>query len=118
MARRKRQAAAEGDPTLRGVVSTASYEARRFGVHSAMPLRTAYRLCPGAVFLPVDFGAYRRESAIVKGLLQAITPRMEDVGIDEAFLDISELPGASATMFALRPASMINTAGLACPPHR
>ncbi len=45
----------EGDPTRRGVVSTASYEARKFGIHSAMPLRTAYKLCPEAIFLSVDY---------------------------------------------------------------
>ena len=48
----------EGDPTKRGVVSTASYEARKFGIHSAMPLRTAYKLCPAAIFLPVDYEEY------------------------------------------------------------
>src|SRR3990170_2804362 len=48
----------DGDPHKRGVVSTASYEARRYGIHSAMPLRTAYKRCPDAVFLPVDFAAY------------------------------------------------------------
>jgi DNA polymerase IV len=47
-----------GEPTERRVVSTASYEARRFGIHSAMPLRTAYRLCPDAVYLPVDIDTY------------------------------------------------------------
>ena len=46
-----------GDPSRRGVVSTANYEARKYGIHSAMPLRTAYRLCPRAVFLPVDYEA-------------------------------------------------------------
>jgi DNA polymerase-4 len=78
-----------GDPTRRGVVSTASYEARKFGIHSAMPLRTAYRLCPGAVFLPVDYREYSRISAVVKKVLREFSPMMEDVGIDEAFLDIS-----------------------------
>ncbi len=48
-----------GDPTKRGVVATASYEARKFGIHSAMPLKTAYSLCPKAVFLPVDYEAYQ-----------------------------------------------------------
>lgn len=80
-----------GDPTRRGVVSTASYEARRFGIHSAMPLRTAYKLCRQAVFLPVDYEAYSRESQKVKNILREITPLMEDVGIDEAFLDISRI---------------------------
>jgi DNA polymerase-4 len=79
----------EGDPTKRGVVSTASYEARKFGIHSAMPLRTAYKLCPDAVFLPVDYEEYSRVSEEVKAILREFSPIMEDVGIDEAFLDLS-----------------------------
>ncbi|NUO08899.1 MAG: DNA polymerase IV [Candidatus Brocadia sp.] len=78
-----------GDPTKRGVVSTASYEARKFGIHSAMPLRTAYQRCPHAVFLPVDYEEYSRVSQEIKGILRESSPIMEDVGIDEAFLDIS-----------------------------
>ncbi len=81
----------EGDPTKRGVVSTASYEAREFGIHSAMPLRTAYKLCPEAIFLPVDYEEYSRVSGEIKALLKAFTPIIEDVGIDEAFLDISSI---------------------------
>jgi DNA polymerase-4 len=84
-----------GDPTQRGVVSTASYEARKFGIHSAMPLRTAYKLCPGAIFLPVDYPQYSRVSQQFKKVLAEITPLMEDVGIDEAFLDITPIEGAS-----------------------
>src|SRR4030042_7164442 len=80
-----------GDPTQRGVVSTASYEARKYGIHSALPLRTAYKLCPEAVFLPVDYDEYSRVSQIIKNTLKEISPIMEDVGIDEAFLDISEI---------------------------
>jgi len=80
-----------GDPTKRGVVSTASYEARKYGIHSALPLRTAYNLCPDAVFLPVDYDEYSRVSQIIKNILKEISPIMEDVGIDEAFLDISEI---------------------------
>ena len=79
-----------GDPTKRGVVSTASYEARTYGIHSAMPLKTAYRLCPYAIFLPVDYEEYARVSSLIKEILKGISPVMEDVGIDEAFLDISE----------------------------
>ena len=75
-----------GDPTKRGVVSTASYEARKYGIHSALPLRTAYNLCPKAVFLPVDYDEYSRVSQIIKNVLKEITPIMEDVGIDEAFV--------------------------------
>jgi DNA polymerase-4 len=80
-----------GDPTQRGVVSTASYEARKFGIHSAMPLRTAYRLCPEAVFLPVDYEEYSRVSETIKNILREFSPTVEDVGIDEAFLDISSI---------------------------
>src|SRR5512141_94167 len=80
-----------GDPTQRGVVSTASYEARKFGIHSAMPLRSAYKLCPHAVFLPVDYHEYSRVSHIIKDILGEFSPLMEDVGIDEAFLDITDI---------------------------
>lgn len=79
-----------GDPTKRGVVSTASYEARKFGIHSAMPLKTAHKLCPHAVFLPVDYEEYARVSRRIKGILREFSPIMEDVGIDEAFLDLSQ----------------------------
>ncbi|MCL4471986.1 MAG: DNA polymerase IV [Gammaproteobacteria bacterium] len=78
-----------GDPHARGVVSTASYEARKFGIHSAMPLRTACHLCPDGVFLPVDYAEYSRVSAVIKGILREFSPILEDVGIDEAYLDIS-----------------------------
>lgn len=80
-----------GDPRQRGVVSTASYEARRFGVHSGMPLRIAWQLCPQAVFLPVDYEAYERVSRRIKAILRRFSPVMEDLGIDEAFLDIAPL---------------------------
>ena len=78
-----------GGPRDRGVVSTASYEARRFGVHSAMPLRTAGRLCPQAVFLPVDGVKYARVSQEVMAILRRFTPLVEQVSIDEAFLDVA-----------------------------
>ncbi|NOY82330.1 MAG: DNA polymerase IV [Kiritimatiellaeota bacterium] len=75
-------------PDRRGVVSTASYEARRFGVHSAMPSRTAGRLCPHAVFLPVRMERYREVSRRVMEILRSFTPVIEQVSIDEAFLDV------------------------------
>ena len=84
-----------GDPTKRGVVSTASYEARKFGIHSAMPLRTAYKLCPDAIFLPVDYEEYSRVSKKFKAVLGEFTETIEDVGIDEAFLDISSVDKTS-----------------------
>ena len=78
-----------GDPTARGVVSAASYEARRFGVHSAMPLRTAYALCPTGVFLPVDGRKYQSVSRDVMTILRTFTPLVEPISIDEAFLDVT-----------------------------
>ncbi len=78
-----------GGPGDRGVVSTASYEARRFGVHSAMPLRTAGRLCPQGVFLPVDGRKYQAEGRRVMAILRRFTPQVQPVSIDEAFLDVT-----------------------------
>jgi len=78
-----------GDPQARGVVSAASYEARAFGVRSAMPLRTAAALCPQAVFLPVRAGRYAEVSRQVMAILRRFTPRVEQVSIDEAFLDVA-----------------------------
>jgi DNA polymerase-4 len=78
----------DGDPTKRGVVSTASYEAREFGVHSGLPLRTAARRCPEAVFLPVDRDAYDAASARVMATLKEFDAVVEVLGWDEAFLGI------------------------------
>ena len=75
--------------TARGVVSAASYEARRFGVHSAMPLATAMRLCPQANVVPVDFRAYRENSSQVFALARAVTPLVEPLSLDEAYLDVT-----------------------------
>ena len=78
-----------GDPTKRGVVSTASYEARKYGVHSAMPSSTAARLCPQAVWTPGNFHRDRELSQKVMGILQDESPHLMQVSIDEAFLDIT-----------------------------
>ena len=80
-----------GDPTKRGVVSTANYEARKYGIHSAMPMMTAGKLCPQAVFLPVDYQAYVTASVQFKSTLLSITSIIEDIGIDEVYLDVSDL---------------------------
>jgi len=79
-----------GNPNSRGVVSAASYEARRFGVHSAMPLSQARRLCPQAVFVPLHFSRYVEASGRFMALLEATAPVVEPLGLDEAFLDMSE----------------------------
>ena len=73
----------------RGVVSTASYEARRFGIGSAMPISKAYHLCPKGVFLRVDMEKYERVSEDVMSVLQRFTDQVEPVSIDEAFLDVT-----------------------------
>ena len=78
-----------GDEHRRGVVSAASYEARRFGVRSAMPMITALRLCPQAVVLPVDFTAYREASAAVFAIARAYTPAVEPLSLDEAYLEVT-----------------------------
>ena len=73
----------------RGVVAAASYEARKFGIRSAMPSATARRLCPAAIFVPADFTAYRAASAQVFAVLRRYTPVIEPLALDEAYLDLS-----------------------------
>jgi len=77
------------DPRGRGVVSAASYEARRFGVHSAMPIGRAARLCPTGVFLRVDMDKYADISRQIMAMLREFTPLVEPLSIDEAFLDVT-----------------------------
>ena len=103
-----------GDPTQRGVVSTASYEARKFGIHSAMPLRTAYKLCPHAVFLPVDYEEYSKMSERIKKILREYCPIMEDVGIDEAFLDVSQIDKSAEEIVKEIKAKILEETGLTC----
>jgi DNA polymerase-4 len=87
----------DGDPTKRGVVSTASYEARAFGVHSGMPLRTAFKRCPEAAFLPVDTVAYQDASQRVITILRSFPAVVEAAGWDEAFMEVlSEDPRSLA----------------------
>ena len=103
-----------GDPSRRGVVSTANYEARKYGVHSAMPLRTAFKLCPQGIFLPVDYEAYEAASLQFKSVLLSITPIMEDIGIDEAYLDISDEAGANESIAEKIKTGIHEKTGLTC----
>src|SRR5437868_223152 len=79
-----------GSPESRGVVAAASYEARTFGVRSAMPMSRAVRLCPELVIVPPDFGRYREASEKVMQILQSATPLVEPLSLDEAYLDVTE----------------------------
>ncbi len=78
-----------GGPDQRGVVSAASYEARKFGVHSALPLRTAYKLCPQAVFVEGHYERYRDYSGRVYEILRRFSPLVEMASVDEAYMDMS-----------------------------
>lgn len=80
----------DGDPTKRGVVSTASYDARTYGVRSGMPLRTALKRCPDAVFLPVDADTYLAASALVMDVLRSFRATVQVAGWDEAFMAIED----------------------------
>ena len=77
----------------RGVITTATYAARQFGIGSAMGLMKAARLCPQAILLPVDFPEIRRYSRAFKAIITDIAPLMEDRGVDEVFIDFTEVPG-------------------------
>ncbi len=77
------------DPTRRGVVSAASYEARRFGIHSAMPLRQAYERCPDACFVSGRMGVYVTESRRIMAILREHSPRVQPLSLDEAFVDLT-----------------------------
>src|SRR5688572_2327361 len=79
--------------TGRGVITTATYEARAFGVHSGMGLMKAAKLAPDALLLPADFDEYRRYSRMFKEAVRAIAPHVEDRGIDEIYIDLSAVAG-------------------------
>jgi DNA polymerase-4 len=78
----------------RGVITTATYEARALGAHSGMGVMKAAQLAPGAVLLPVDFDEYRKYSRLFKAAVRQIAPLVEDRGIDEIYIDLSDVPGA------------------------
>jgi DNA polymerase-4 len=96
-----------GKPSERGVVASCSYAARQFGIHSAMPMARAVRLCPQLIIVSGRHGDYSAVSERVMKLLRDLTPKVEQVSIDEAFLDVTELP-ESGLAIARRLQSQIN----------
>jgi DNA polymerase-4 len=91
-----------GKPDSRGVVATCSYEARQYGVHSAMPSSKAYRICPHAIFVQANFAAYKEASAHIQQIFHQYTELVEPLSLDEAYLDVtaSTLFEGSATRLA------------------
>ena len=103
--------------STRGVVAAASYVARRYGIRSAMPMGQALRLCPNLVVLPPDRAAYSAASAVVMQILRSITPLVEQLSVDEAFLDVSgavRLHGPPATIAATIRERVRGELGLTC----
>lgn len=102
----------------RGVVTTSTYEARAFGVFSAMPMMRAKALCPQAVLLPVDFEEYRKYSRAFKAVVTDIAPVMEDRGVDEVYIDFTVVPGgqrdAGRSLAKLIQRAIKDATGLSC----
>lgn len=104
-------------PDRRGVVSTCSYEARRYGIHSAMPSRTACQRCPHAVFLPVDGPRYQAVSRQIMALFEQFTPHVQPLSCDEAFLDVTgaqRLFGDGPAIARRIKAAVLHETGLTC----
>jgi DNA polymerase-4 len=106
------------DYTGRGVITTATYAARQFGVGSAMGLLKAAKLCPEAILLPVDFEEYRRYSRRFKEVITEIAPLVEDRGIDEVYIDFTDVPGGQRdggrVLARLIQKCIANATGLTC----
>jgi DNA polymerase IV len=101
------------DPNSRGVVMTASYEARKFGVHSALPIVTARRRCPQATIIPRDMAAYRAASEEVMSILGSFSDLVEIVGMDEAYVDLSDSPAPKTRARQLK-RQVLERTGLTC----
>lgn len=102
------------DYTGRGVVTTSTYEARAYGVFSAMGIMRAAQLAPDAILLPADFDTYRHYSRLFKDAIARITPRIEDRGIDEIYIDLSEHPDETASLASSIKQAVRDATGLSC----
>ena len=104
--------------TGRGVITTATYAARQFGIGSAMGLMKAAKLCPQAILLPVDFDRYRYFSRTFKSIITEIAPVMQDRGVDEVYIDFTEVPGGQReggrVLARLIQKSIFDATGLTC----
>jgi len=98
----------------RGVITTATYEARAMGVHSAMGVMKAAQLVPDAILLPVDFAIYRHYSRLFKAAVAGIVSRIEDSGIDEIYIDLSDLPDDTLVLARRIKQAVKDTTGLSC----
>ena len=98
----------------RGVITTSTYEARALGVHSAMGVMKAARLAPEAILLPADFDAYRHYSRLFKAAVADIAPKIEDRGIDEIYIDLTELPGDTRALALHIKQAVREATGLSC----
>jgi DNA polymerase-4 len=98
----------------RGVLTTATYEARALGVHSGMGTMKAARLAPDAILLPVDFDAYRYHSRLFKAAVAAIAPQIEDRGIDEIYIDLTDVPGETLELARRIKQAVKDATGLSC----
>ena len=102
----------------RGVLTTCNYEARAFGVHSAMPTFMALQRCPNLIVVPTRFDVYRREAAVIRSILHRFTSLVEPLSLDEAYLDVSLHPGAAGPLtevirgMILRKTRLTSSAGI------
>jgi DNA polymerase-4 len=103
-----------GRPNERGVISSCSYSARQYGVHSAMPTARALKLCPDLILVTPEHHAYHEASVQVMEILNQLTPLVEQISIDEAFMDVSDLPQSGLELAKILQASIFEKTGLPC----
>ena len=99
----------------RGVITTSTYEARAMGVFSGMGVMKAAQLAPDAILLPTDFDSYRHYSRLFKAAVASIAPKIQDSGIDEIYIDLSELPDDSLALAQRIKQAVQDATGLTCP---